>query len=46
MKCSYRKCEKELPEQVGSGRKRKFCDANCKRMEQYFRQVDKSKGEK
>lgn len=37
MKCNYRNCQKELPIQEGYGRKRKFCNNNCKRMEQYYR---------
>lgn len=35
--CKYRNCEKEIPKQIGSGRKRLFCDNNCKRMESYFK---------
>lgn len=44
MKCKYRKCDKELPEQVGAGRKRIYCvGGNCKRMELYYKHEDNKK---
>ena len=37
MNCKYRNCNKELPEKVGAGRNKAFCNSKCKSMEQYHK---------
>ena len=46
MICQYRNCNKELPEKVGAGRNKKFCNAKCKRMEFYFVKKEGKEGKK
>ena len=37
MNCKYRNCNKPLPEKVGAGRNKAFCNSKCKSMEQYHK---------